>query len=88
MIKEVNHTPSEPIWYHSEPSPKQFLGLVFFAVSYSKTALVCRFSNRWRWCSGSFNFRQSTLALGYLRSLSRKGFYHRLCFEIFSTQVG
>ena len=35
------------IWYHSEPSnvpysPNHFLGLDFFAVSYSKTALICK----------------------------------------------
>ena len=30
--------------------------------------LVHCFNNRWRWCSGRFNFRQRTLELDYLRS--------------------
>ena len=43
MIDHFNHLGS--IWYHSQPlevpySPEQFLGWDFFAVSYSKPALV------------------------------------------------
>ena len=45
MIKGVTHAHLGPIWYHSEPSdipyfPNQFLVLDFFAVSYSKIALI------------------------------------------------
>ena len=45
----VTHAHLGPIWYHSKPSdgpysPNQFLGLYFFAVSYSKPALVISFS--------------------------------------------
>ena len=45
MIKGVTYVHLGPIWYHSEPSdvpffPNQFLGWDFFAVSYSKPALV------------------------------------------------
>ena len=45
MIKGFTHADLGPIWYHSEHSdvpysPSQFLGWDFFAVSYSKTALV------------------------------------------------
>ena len=43
MSDPHNHLGS--IWYHSEPlevpySPNQFLGLDFFAISYSKPALT------------------------------------------------
>ena len=49
MIKGVTNTHLGPIWYHSEPSdvpysPNQFLGWNFFAVSYSKLALVATVS--------------------------------------------
>ena len=46
MIKGVTNIHLGPIWYHSEPSdihysPNEFLGLdFFFAVSYSKPALI------------------------------------------------
>ena len=45
MIKGLTNAHLGPIWYHSEPSdvpysPNQFLGWDFFAVSYSKLALV------------------------------------------------
>ena len=45
MIKEVPHAYIGAIWYHSEPSDVlyssyQFLALDFFAVSYSKIALL------------------------------------------------
>ena len=41
-----------PIWYHSKPSdvpysPNQFLGSDFFAVSYSKPALVANRFVKW-----------------------------------------
>ena len=45
MIKGVTHANLGQIWYNSEPSavlysPNQFFGWDFFAVSYSKPALV------------------------------------------------
>ena len=45
MIKGVTHVHLGSIWYQSEPlegpyCPNQVLGLEFFAVSYSKPALV------------------------------------------------
>ena len=36
---------------------------------YTTTQLVPLFNNRWRWCCGRFNFRQTRLDLGYRRSL-------------------
>ena len=44
MIEGVTHAYLGPIWYHSEPSDvpywTSFMVGTFFAVSYSKTALV------------------------------------------------
>ena len=37
--------------------------------------LVIVFNNRWRWCSGRFNFRLRRLELDYLRSHSCHVFY-------------
>ena len=34
-----------------------------FAKKSPSSMLVLRFNNRWRWCSGHFNFRQRTLEL-------------------------
>ena len=45
--------------------------------------LVHRFDNRWRWCSGRFNFRQITLKVCNHKSLFSHVFFHSLCFEVF-----
>ena len=45
--------------------------------------LLVIFNNRWRWCCGRFNFRQTTLKLGYQRSLSSYNFCHSLGVDFF-----
>ena len=46
-----------------------------FAKKIPLSMLVLRFNNRWRWCSGRFNFRLRRLELDYLRSHSCHVFY-------------
>ena len=45
-------------------------------------ALVHFFNNRGRWCCGRFNFRQTTLELGYQRDFSVR-FFVSVGFDIF-----
>ena len=52
-----------------------------------KYSLVHPFNNRGRWCCGRFNFRQTTLELGYLRDFSVR-FFLSVRFDIFFIAVG
>ena len=59
--------------------PKKLMPLHFWKKEIMYT-LVLRFNNRWRWCSGRFNFRQGTLELGSLRSLPFQVLFSRSLF--------